>query len=266
MVLRIIKNIAKQLVYCFWVMYGYIGWKLRLKASQKLTVLIASYHPARLRKINHQIRNLLKCEFVEKVVISSHNPAVEIEECVTLTDRRLVLLSQGVRRSGGYRWVVAREFAFEYLIVIDDDIVMFPWQLKILFENLLKDPSVPHGLSGMIQMQNGDLQFHQREDIQVHYLTEIYAVTRKHLDQYFKMVELFVEQSSDLADPLERLADFVVISQTGPKHPRIHRAGRIFRDETYNAQGVATHKDEQFSNVVNQVSRLVKGLRPQLFV
>jgi hypothetical protein len=266
MVLRIIKNIAKQLVYCFWVMYGYIGWKLRLKASQKLTVLIASYHPARLRKINHQIRNLLKCEFVEKVVISSHNPAVEIEECVTLTDRRLVLLSQGVRRSGGYRWVVAREFAFEYLIVIDDDIVMFPWQLKILFENLLKDPSVPHGLSGMIQMQNGDLQFHQREDIQVHYLTEIYAVTRKHLDQYFKMVELFVEKSSDLADSIERLADFVVISQTGPKHPRIHRAGRIFRDETYNAQGVATHKDEQFSNVVNQVSRLVKGLRPQLFV
>ena len=261
-----LKNIAKTVVYNLWVAYGYIGWTIRLQPSKKLTVLMACYHPARLRHINHQIRNLLKCKFVERVVISSHNPTVKIEEYVTLTDQRLILLNQGVHRPGGYRWVVAKELSSEYLIVIDDDIVMFPWQLKVLFENLLKDPSVPHGLSGMIHMENGDLQFHQREDINVHYLTEIYAITRKHLEQYFKMVKLFVEQSTDLADGIERLADFVVISQTGSSHPRIHKAGRIFRDETYNAQGVAIHKDEQFLNVVNRVSQLVKGLRPQLFV
>jgi hypothetical protein len=261
-----LKKIAKKVVYDLWVAYGYIGWTLRSQPLKKLTVLIACYHPARLRHINHQIRNLLKCEFVEKVVISSHNPTVKIEEHVTLTNQRLILLNQGVRRAGGYRWVVAKKFSSEYLIAIDDDIVMFPWQLKVLFENLLKDPNVPHGLSGMIHMENGDLQFHQREDIDVHYLTEIYAVTRKHVEQYFEMVQLFFEQSSDLADAIERLADFVVISQTGPYHPRIHKAGRIFRDETHNAQGVALHKDEQFSNVVNRVSQLVKELRPQLFV
>jgi hypothetical protein len=261
-----LKKIAKKVVYDLWVAYGYVGWPLRVQPLKKLTVLIACYHPARLRHLNHQIRNLLKCEFVEKVVISSHNPTVKIEEYVTVTDRRLILLSQSVHRAGGYRWVVAKEFSFEYLIVIDDDIVMFPSQLKVLFENLLKDPNVPHGLSGMIHMENGDLQFHQREDIHVHYLTEIYAVTRKHVEQYFEMVRIFVEQSSDLADAIERLADFVVISQTGHQHPRIHRAGRIFRDETYNAKGVAIHKDEQFSNVVNRVAQLVKELRPQLFV
>lgn len=260
-----LKNIAKRVVYALWVLFGFIGWKIRIHRSETLTVLITYYNPARLRHVNPLIRNLLKCEFVEKVVISCHNPDVRIEEHVTVKDSRVVLLNQSVRRACGYRWDVSREVSPEYLVVIDDDIVLFPWQLKVLFENLLREPQIPHGLSGMIYNEDGDLVFHQRENIEVEYLTEIYAVTRKQVERYFEMVQIFGEQDPNLPAEIEYLGDFVVISQTGPQNPRIHKAGRIFRDETYNMQGTANHKEEQFSNIVNKVARAVKNLRPQLF-
>ena len=261
-----IKKLAKRLVYYLWILNGYIGFKLGPRTSQKLTVLITYYNPARLRHVNHQIRNLLKCEFVERVVISCHNPAVKIEEHVNVHDQRLAVVSQSVRRACGYRWLVAREFSPEYLIVMDDDIVLFPAQLKVLFEHLITEPSIPHGLSGMIHMKNGDLQFRQRENIDVHYLCEIYAVTKEHVEQYFELVKIFEQQDKNLPEAIEYLGDFIVISQTGTQNPKIHKAGRIFRDETFNIPGVANHKEEQFSTIVNGVSKVVKELRPQFFV
>ena len=261
-----LKKVAKQAVYMLWVLFGFTGWKLRIQSPQTLTVLITYYKPARLRHVNHLIRNLFKCEFVEKVVISCHNPDVKIEDHVTVRDSRLALLNQSVRRACGYRWDVAKEFSPEYLVVIDDDIVLFPWQLKALFEHLLREPKVPHGLSGMIHMENGDLQFHQRENTEVHYLTEIYAVTREHILQYFDMVKTFGEQDQKLPYEIEYLGDFVVISQTGPQNPKIHKAGHIFRDDSFNVPGMANHKEEQFSMIVNKVSQAVKDLRPQLFI
>jgi hypothetical protein len=260
-----LRKVRKKIVYYLWVIYGYIGWKLRVQSPETLTVLITYYNPARLRHVNHQIRNLLKCQFAEKVVISCHNPAVRIDEHVTVRDPRLVLLNQTVPRACGYRWSVARQFSFDYMVVIDDDIILFPWQLKVLFQHLVREPKIPHGLSGMIHMENGDLVFHQRENIHVHYLTEMYAITKDHVEQYFEMVSLFENQDLDVARAIENSVDFIVISQTGDKHPKIHEAGRIFRDETYNAQGIAVHQGEHFSTSATRVAQLVEALRPQLF-
>jgi hypothetical protein len=80
------------------------------------------------------------------------------------------------------------------------------------------------------------------------------------------MIKIFGEQDKNLPGEIEYLGDFVVISQTGPQNPRIHRAGRIFRDDTYNVRGVANHKEEPFSIVVNKVSKAVDGLRAHSFI
>ena len=72
------KYLQKKLIYYLWVINGYFGWKLGLATSQTLTVLTTYYNPARLKHVNHQIRNLLKCKFVERVIISNHNPALYI--------------------------------------------------------------------------------------------------------------------------------------------------------------------------------------------
>jgi hypothetical protein len=261
-----LKRVAKKIAYYLWVIFGYVGWNLRVQGSETLTVLITYYSPARLRHLNHQIRNLLKCQFVEKIVVSCHNPTIKIKEHVKVQDQRLVLMNQSVPRGCGYRWSVARAFPAEYFVVVDDDIVLFPWQLRVLFERLLEEPKIPHGLSGMIHREDGELEFHQRENIPVHYLTEIYAVTKEHVEHYFEMVSLIEKQEEDLPEAIERLGDFIVISQTGVQNPKIHKAGRIFRDETYNAQGVAMHKEEHFATLVNRVAQSVQGLRPQLFV
>lgn len=259
------KKYLKKVAYYLWVLYGHIGWKLRLQTPHKLTVLITYYNPVRIKHINHQIRNLLKCNFVERIIISCHNPEVKIEDHVEVTDPRLVLLNQNVQRGCGYRWQVAGEFSPDYLIVIDDDILLFSFQLKLLFKHLIEDPKMPHGLSGMIRLENGDLQFYQRENIDVHYLCEVYAVAKNHLEQYFKMVKVFEERDKKIFAAVERVCDFIVISQTGAKNPKIHKAGRIFRDESFNVPGVAMHKEERFSTVVADVSQAVTELHLQLF-
>lgn len=256
-----IKHFVKRLVYLVWVLHGFVGRRSKLDVDQAVTVLITYYNPARLRHVNHQIRNLLKCEFVERIVISNHNPQFKIDDFVKVHDRRLVLRNQSTRRGCGYRWLVARDFSPEYLIVVDDDIVLFPRQLKVLFESLLREPAIPHGLSGMRRKQDGHLEFRQRENIEVHYLTEIYAVSQEHLERYFEMVEILEEQDENISDEIGSMVDFIVISQTGTHQPKIHKAGRIYRDETFNVEGVAVHKNERFSIVVNKVSQAVERLR-----
>jgi choline kinase len=88
-----------------------------------------------MKHINPQVRNILKCDFVEKLVISNHNPEMSIENKVETRDKRLVFINQETKRGCGYRWVIANGFNPEYLIVVDDDILLFPSQLQKLFEN-----------------------------------------------------------------------------------------------------------------------------------
>lgn len=263
MVLKIIKSLAKQLIYRFWIVYGYVGWKLRLKESQKLTVLITYFNPVRLSHINHQIRNLLKCDFIRQVIISNHNPQIRIEEFVKISDPRLVLLNQGVRHGCGHRWLVAAQFSPPYLIVMDDDILLFPWQVQKLFSALLTESDVPHGFAGMIQRPDGSLDYHQKADQSVDYLCEIYAITGQMLDQYIHLKDQLAT-SPEIARSIESTADFVIVSQTGAMKPRIHYAGHLLRCPTFNQAGVAVHKEQEFLKDVHSVAHALDDVRLQV--
>ena len=172
-----LKELIKKLIYELWVIYGYWGWKCGQGISKKVTVLITYYNPARLKHMNHQIRNLLKCAFVEQIVISNHNPAFKIEAHVTISDPRLAFVNQAVRRGCGYRWLVADGFSPQYLIVMDDDILLFPWQVEKLFSALVAEPEIPHGFAGMVQQPDGFLDYQQKQERRVDYICEIYAIT-----------------------------------------------------------------------------------------
>ena len=247
-----------------WILNGYLGRNVSSRVTHKATILITYYNPVRLKLINHQLRNILKCTFVEKLIVSNHNPEITINNVIQVNDQRLVSLNQPIKRACGYRWRIARELDADYLIVIDDDILLFPQQLKVLFEQLITQPAVPHGFSGMLHLKNGEFQYREREDIDVHYLCEVYAVTKKHVEKYFDMVCVLAEQDETLPELIERLGDFIVISQTGTHNPKIHRIGRVFKSETFKMPGIANHMDHDFPGIVSQVSHAVEKMRPLL--
>ena len=77
--LGLLRTLARKLKYVLWTLNGYVGRTVSAHAPQKVTVLITYYHPARMQHIEPQVRNILKCTFVEQLVISNHNPDVRIE-------------------------------------------------------------------------------------------------------------------------------------------------------------------------------------------
>jgi hypothetical protein len=258
----LIQKVKFSLGHGLWVLNGYLGRPISLGVPHKVTVLITYYNQVRMKHINPQLRSLLKCAFVDQVIVSNHNPEVKINDLINIRDNRLSILNQNVRRSCGYRWQIAKELESEYFVVIDDDILLFPSQLKGLFECLISEPKVPHGFSGMIHMKDGNFQYRERENIDVHYLCEVYAVTKTHIARYFEMQGILAKQDESLPDAVERLGDFILISQTGTQNPKIHKVGRIIKSETFKAPGVANHKDKEFAFVLSDVSQAVDNIQP----
>ena len=257
------KVLLRRVWYALWALNAYIGKTVSLDIPQRVTVLMTYYHPARMNHIDLQVRNILKCAFVEKVVVSNHNPDVRIEDKANVRNQRVVYINQPARRACGYRWRVASALNAEYLVVVDDDILLLPSQLKTLFQQLILAPQVPHGFSGVVYVGNDQFEFRQRENIEVQYLCEVYAVTQDHVKRYSEMERLIVERDETLRDTVERYGDFVVISQTGAQNPRIHKVSRLFRADTFKTHGVANHKDEEFDSSMLQVSRAVERIRSQ---
>jgi len=259
-----VTKFTKKLRYAMWALNGRFGRKITVESPQMVTVLITYFHPARMKHINAQIGNILKCSFVDKVVVSNHNADIKIEEKVSTRSERVVFINQSVSRACGYRWRLAKDLGADYLVAVDDDVLLFPNQLKTLFEHLINEPDIPHGFSGMLQLDNNAFQYREQENIDVHYLCEVYAVTKNHVERYSKIEDLLAEEDSTLPDTVERLGDFIVISQTGSANPRIHQTQRLFRSDTFKTIGIANHKDEKFIDSITEVSQAVERIRPHL--
>jgi len=253
-----LKKVFREIKYCLWELNGFIGLRSRTSMSQKVTVLFTYYNPARMQHINHQLRNIFKCDFVKQVIISNHNPEIDIASLIKVREERITVVNQKIRRGCGYRWLVANEFSPEYLIVVDDDVLLFPWQLKQLFEALIKEPQIPHGLAGMIRHSDGFLEYRQEEERSLDYICEIYALTGIQLNRYMELRDELIKDEA-LMDMVEFAADFMIVSHSGNGIPKIHDAGRLFRCSTYNETGVAVHKNNDFDNSILEVAHLLNN-------
>lgn len=257
-------NPRRSIRQAIWILNGYLGRSTFVDTPHKVTVLLTYYHPARMNHIDFQIRNFLKCTFVEKIVITNHNPTVRIEDKFHIRDERLVCINQDVRRGNGFRWRVANTLDADYFVVIDDDVLLFPSQLKKLFQHLISEPTVPHGYAGQLHLSNDEFVYRERENGVVDYLCELYAVTKDHVKRYAEIERLISDQDQTLADFVERFADHIVISQTSPTSPKIHEINRLLRSGTFKTPGIATHKNEDFYDGVIKVSRAVRTIKLQI--
>lgn len=242
-----------------WVLNGYVGRTVSVDIPQKATVLITYYHPSRMIHINPQVRNILKCSFVDKLIISNHNPDINIGDKVKIKDNRLHFINQPIRRGCGYRWILANELDPDYLIVVDDDILFFPTQLARLFKSLVAEPMMPHGITGMLRLETQELEYHEKENMTVDFLCEAYAVTGEHVKRYMELRQL-VNANEGMTEMIDSAADFMLISRTGSHNPKIHNVGRLFKAATFKQAGVAVHKDDGFDKTVLKVGQELKNL------
>jgi hypothetical protein len=236
-----IKKLAKEVLIWIWILNGHFGRYFTIDIKQKVIVIIPSYSIERVKHVEPQVRSLLKCDFVAKIIVSNHNPELLIEDWVKIKDARLTLINQPTRRGCGYGWIVASKANPEFLISIDDDLLIFPAQLAKLFTQLVEQPEVPHGYAGRLNSK-----YYQNKEMEVDNLLQIYAVTGTHLRKYLELVEAITSHNYSSYESIEFWADDILISQTGTKKPIIHNLGFLLRCPTANEPGVATYKNEEF--------------------
>lgn len=97
-----------RLRYALWAIGACVGPRVSARTPAKATVLITYFQPVRMADARLQIRSVLRCRFVERIVVSNHNPAVAIDAVVGLQNPRLRHVHQDVARPCGFRWQVAR--------------------------------------------------------------------------------------------------------------------------------------------------------------
>lgn len=209
--------------------------------NDRLVVVIPTYHETRLRNLAPLVRACLQCQFVSRVIVSSHNPNVRMRQWVSLRDARVEVREYGRRFGCGHVWKVANGEDAPYFLIIDDDQLLGPWQISILFRHLIARPDVPHGLTGALRGI-----YKTRCDMDVDALYNLYAVTKAHLHRYEALAHALETTHGIPATDIEYFADDVLISHAGTGRPRIHDAGFILRCHTGKAPGIATFKEDSF--------------------
>lgn len=263
---RAAHRLRRRIFYRLWKIHGYVGPRVSLPLREKATVIIPSYSVERLDFIEPNVRALLKCDFVERVVVSNHNPATRIGSRVRIKDARLILLDQRTRRGPGWGWLVASQFDPDYLISIDDDLLVVPNQVAALFQKLVAEPAIPHGRAGGIGSQYYQCPTGPEREMEVDNLYIVYAVTRAHLRRYRELLEALMRGHYASNDVIEYLADDVLISRAGNGRPKIHNVGRLFFLPTFDTPGIATHRTPGFEESRLQVRRAVDLLNSCRFV
>ncbi|QVL50285.1 MAG: glycosyltransferase [Thiocapsa sp.] len=276
----ILKKIGRKIRYLYNKLKTFINytlkywrWRYRIKYGRsidisdnmhKATVIINSYN--RVKNIQHMVQAALKCDFVEKVIISNNNPQVQIENWVNVSDDRLLLIQHKFRKRCRYRWIIAAKTPRRYYIAIDDDLFVSPEQLKKLFESLIDDPSVPHGMFGSVYISNDPnneemssaYSYFNSKNVTVDVLHQIYAVTDEHVSNYFDLLAKIRGNNREVSKFLRRIGDDIVMSHAGSERPKTHDFGFVLECASHNRAGLATFQDLEFSQKRIRIFREVR--------
>ncbi|RKZ83517.1 MAG: hypothetical protein DRR19_19010 [Candidatus Parabeggiatoa sp. nov. 1] len=260
--MEFIKVIVKKILYWKWLFRLRFGRDVSLNGEEKATVILLSYK--RVQNIEPITRSCLKCHFIEKVIISNHNPDIRIEDWVKVKDKRVVLINQPVRKRCGWRWVMAKEESANYFIALDDDAFIYPEQIGMLFNRLIQQPDVPHGVKGSVfwdpKNEKFTNKYFQQKEMDVDVLHQLYFVTKEHVNRYFKYVDKIKASNCVVGNEIEPVGDDIVISHTGLNQAKIHDVGFPLTCPTQYAKGIAVRSEENFDQRRREIFSEVKKI------
>jgi hypothetical protein len=244
---------------CLRLTYALLQPMRPLNVSGKTCAVILLSHN-RPHNMSLIATSALRNDFVRRVVVSNSNRAVRIQEWIDINDPRLVLIDETEATGPGHRFFLSSQESGSYFLSVDDDIFLTPEQWGRLFERLVKDDSVAHGIKGnLYEPRLGSPGFNvcnvfgTEQDVDV--LVGAFAFTRDHLSRLFSLGHaLGIENISDL-----RNGEDILLSLAGTGRPKIHRVGRIMECASNSLARVALSKT--IDNFMEERSRLFERAR-----
>ena len=209
--------------------------------SEKLTVILLNHK--RPENIEPIARYTLRGGFVSRLIVSNNSQEYRIEDYVSREDSRLVLLNQERPSGVGIKLELAQRYPARYYICIDDDIFLHPAQLQWIYCSLRNETDRPHGifgaeLTGEHEEGNAWPFVHRRNrTVTVDILNGLFAFTRAHLDEYFRLCgALGINDQQSLMN-----GEDIILSFSGTKKPMIHNIGPIWECASASSPGVALY-------------------------
>ncbi|MGD9210372.1 MAG: glycosyltransferase family A protein [Desulfobacteraceae bacterium] len=243
-----------------------IPLKQEIESNQSITtifepkavaVLLSYKRPKNLPLI---AKTLLKLEFISKVIVSNNNPDLKMEKYFDFTDNRLELINQPQRRRAGFRFGIVKDMDAENYVFIDDDLFLKPSQIATLYQFLLDNPSVPHGIWGQQFIKEGD-QYTRMEIIrnyngELDVINRAYFLTHHHVKGFFKLLEAI--EINDIVDL--QFGDDMILSFTGKGRPICHDVGPLLDCPSKDADGIAIWRENDFQgyrgNLFSQLTQI----------
>jgi hypothetical protein len=216
----------------------------RVDGRTCVVILLSHNRPQNLPIL---IRGALCNGFVSRIVVSNSNRKVRLNDWIDIKDPRLLLVDETRPTQPGHRLVLARAVGAEYVLTVDDDIFFTPGQWARLFDSLLRDEEVPHGVTGNIYrpgiMSANRSPFHPVTGLEtdVDVLIGAYAFTSRHLTCVFELAAKI--GVSDLSQ--FRNGEDILLSFAGTRRPRIHPPKPALLCASMSLPGVALWVSDQ---------------------
>jgi len=231
--------------------------------DEKLTVIVLNHK--RPQNVGQIARYALRCGFVGRMIVSNNSQAYRLADRVRLQDPRLLLIDQPEPAGVGISLEVAREHRSRYYLRVDDDIFLHPAQLQWLYWSLRMSAQRPHGIFGAAFAPDKDpaqeWPFVHRRNVTapIAILNGLFAFTREHLDEYFRLCGLLgITNQRTLMN-----GEDIVLSFSGSQPPMVHNIGAVWECASEAKPGVALHQSRpRFYEERWKIYSALQGLKP----
>ena len=231
--------------YLAWQWRSRFGTVQRLAGPERFTAIVLSFR--RPENIGPIARSVLRCAFVERLVVCNNNPDERLADWLTLRDARLRAIDREDNGGTLVRLTLARDLPARYFLVLDDDLFLDPAQIRRVAEALVREPDRAHGIYG--QIANADGGFHDAIhgiEREVEILNRVFAFTDEHVREFFELHRALAIDTDE--SPLKRTAaDDILLSRCGRGRPRCHDVGPLLDCPTEGVAGIAVWRESDFS-------------------
>ncbi len=248
--------------YGIWRFRCLLPFKLSKRSSDSFTAILLSYE--RPYNISPILQSLLKCEFIEEVIVSNNNPDVDLRSYIKISDKRLNLVQHTERKSCAYRFDLAKNAQCASVICLDDDLFFYPSTLRRLCEEFTVNDNTPLGMTGFRVDWDKTTESHlevsrfRDEDETVDVLNRCYLFNRRHLTRYFELSRYIQRTDPSLSEDLS-LFDDILISASGGTQARVCHSGDYIPCPSGMDAALAVHRRDSFTAVRIRVLKLLRG-------
>ena len=191
----------------------------------------------------------LKCRWAEKILVINNNPSINIHSYLSYKDPRIQVINEDKNYGAMRRYERALEVDADHYILIDDDIFVTPRRLSMLLYHLVEHSEVPHTMWGQLlnlKASPGERWKHGiRRECTVDIMNRVYACTKKHVHEYFRLLEELQKNTEEERIAMSMLDD-VVISFAGSQKPQCHPIGVFVDCPTASSHTIAQWKQDRF--------------------